>query len=81
MIFANRSYAILNVEMKRVGADPGPKALSVMDLHDPVLDWVKLAEGMGVEAVRVDMTEAFADHFARCMREKGPHLIEVVHTR
>ncbi len=81
VIFANRSYAILNVEMKRVGADPGPKALSVMDLHDPVLDWVKLAEGMGVEAVRVDMTEAFADHFARCMREKGPHLIEVVHTR
>jgi len=29
VIFANRSYAILNIELARVGAgDPGPKAFS-----------------------------------------------------
>ncbi|MGD2133951.1 MAG: acetolactate synthase large subunit [Maricaulaceae bacterium] len=81
VIFANRSYAILNIEMKRVGAEGGAKALSMLDLHNPELDWVKLAEGMGVHAMRAETTEAFADQFARCMRERGPHLIEVVHTR
>ncbi|HEX3347377.1 MAG TPA: acetolactate synthase large subunit, partial [Acetobacteraceae bacterium] len=32
LIFANRSYAILNIELARVGAgDPGPKAFSMLD--------------------------------------------------
>ncbi len=36
VIFANRSYAILNVELARVGAaNPGPRALSMLDLHNP----------------------------------------------
>jgi len=44
VIFANRSYAILNIELARVGAgNPGPKALSMLDLHNPELDWTKLA--------------------------------------
>ena len=54
VIFANRSYGILNIELQRVGADSGPKALSMLDLGNPDLDWVALATGMGVEAVRVD---------------------------
>jgi acetolactate synthase-1/2/3 large subunit len=41
VFFANRSYAILNIELARVGAgDPGPKAFSMLDLHNPELDWV-----------------------------------------
>jgi len=48
VIYANRSYAILNIELARVGVDnPGLTARSLLDLHDPTLDWVKLAEGMG----------------------------------
>lgn len=79
VIFANRSYAILNVELMRVGAEnAGPKALSMLDLHNPELDWVKLAQGMGVEAMRAETAEEFADQFSRCMRTKGPHLIEAV---
>ena len=53
VIFNNRSYAILNIELQRVGADGGggPKARSQLDLEGPNLDFVKLAEGMGVPAV------------------------------
>jgi acetolactate synthase I/II/III large subunit len=79
LIFANRSYAILNIELARVGAgDPGPKAISMLDLHNPVLDWVKLASGMGVEASRATSVEEFAAQFESAMRNRGPRLIEVV---
>jgi acetolactate synthase I/II/III large subunit len=79
IIFANRSYAILNVELARVGAgNPGPKTLSMLDLHDPTLDWVKLANGLGVEAGRAESNEQFAALFEDAMRQRGPRLIEVV---
>jgi acetolactate synthase-1/2/3 large subunit len=79
VIFANRSYAILNIELARVGAgDPGPKAFSMLDLHNPELDWVKLASGMGVEASRATSVEEFAARFASAMKGHGPRLIEVV---
>jgi acetolactate synthase-1/2/3 large subunit len=79
VIFANQSYAILNIELMRVGAEnPGPKALSMLDLHNPSLNWVNLANGMGVEAVRVDTAEDFADAFASAVKAKGPRLIEVM---
>src|SRR6478736_2439083 len=79
VVFANRSYAILNIELARVGAgDPGPKAFSMLDLHNPVLDWTKLASGMGVEASRATSVEEFATQFASAMKDHGPRLIEVV---
>jgi acetolactate synthase-1/2/3 large subunit len=79
VILANRSYAILNVELGRVGAlNAGPKALSMLDLRDPVLDFVSLARGMGVEASRAETAEAFDDQFADAMARPGPRLIEVM---
>jgi acetolactate synthase I/II/III large subunit len=79
VIYANRSYAILNIELTRVGVDnPGMSARSLFDLHDPTLDWVKLAEGMGVEAARAETTEQFADLFTSAMKTRGPRLIEAV---
>ena len=79
VIFANRSYAILNIELMRVGAEnPGPKALSMLDLHNPELNWVQLGQGMGVESVRVETAEEFAEAFASAMKQKGPRLIEVM---
>lgn len=76
VIFSNRSYAILRIELGRVGAEGGPTALSMFDLADPALDWVRLAEGMGVEAVAVDTAEAFDDAFAASLGRRGPMLIE-----
>jgi acetolactate synthase I/II/III large subunit len=79
VILANRSYAILNVELSRVGAlNPGPKALSMLDIGDPALDFVSLARGLGVEASRAETIEAFDDQFADAMARPGPRLIEVV---
>jgi acetolactate synthase-1/2/3 large subunit len=79
VIFANRSYAILNIELARVGAgDPGPRAFSMLDLHNPELDWVKLASGMGVEASRATSVGEFATQFESAMQNRGPRLIEVV---
>jgi acetolactate synthase-1/2/3 large subunit len=79
VIYANRSYAILNIELARVGIDrPGSTARSLFDLHNPTLDWVKLAEGMGVEAARAETTDRFADLFASAMKTPGPRLIEAV---
>jgi len=77
VIFANRSYAILNIELARVGAmNAGPKALSMLDLHNPELDWVKLANGMGVEASRAERIEDFAQQFADAISDSHPRLIE-----
>lgn len=78
VVFANRSYKILNVELGRVGAEGGPKALAMLDLSNPDMDWTKLAEGLGVEASRAETLEQFAAQFADAMRRPGPRLIEAV---
>lgn len=78
VIFANRQYRILNVELQRVGAAPaGPQAARLLSIGAPDLDWVKLAEGMGVAAHRVATIEAFADVLGACLAARGPQLIEV----
>jgi acetolactate synthase I/II/III large subunit len=79
VIFANRSYAILNIELMRVGAgNGGPKALSMLDIGDPTMDFCKLAEGMGVAASRATTAEEFSTQFADAVKQKGPRLIEVI---
>ena len=79
ILLNNRSYAILNLELSRTGAGtPGPKALSMLDLHGPELDFVALARGMGVAAERPADSEAFTVALERAIAEPGPHLIEAV---
>lgn len=79
VILNNGSYAILNIELARVGVtNPGPKALSLLDLGNPPIQWVPIAEGMGVPAVRVDTTEAFHAELQKALSEKGPRLIEAM---
>lgn len=78
VVFANRSYAILNVELMRVKAEQvGPAARRMLSLDHPAIDWVQVAGGLGVEAVRVHTVDAFADAFASAMAQRGPRLIEV----
>src|SRR5207245_2138446 len=44
----NRSYAVLNMELNRVGAEgAGPRARAMLDLSRPELDFVALANGTG----------------------------------
>lgn len=78
VVFANRAYKILQGELLAVGARPGPASRELFDISRPALDWVKLSQGMGVEAVRVDTLEAFAKEFAEACARRGPFLIEFV---
>lgn len=77
VIFNNRSYAILNLELNRVGAEPpGPRARDMLDLRRPDLDFVSLAKGVGVQASRAETAEEFVEQFERAVAEPGPHLID-----
>jgi acetolactate synthase I/II/III large subunit len=76
VVFANRRYAILQGELAAVGAQPGPASKELFDLSRPEIRWTKLAEGMGVEAVRVETLEGFADAFTSASARRGPFLIE-----
>ena len=79
IIFANQKYSILQIEFGRVGAhNPGPKAMSMLDLGNPELNWVSLAEGMGVPAWRVKTAEEFNKALAESLRTPGPTLIEAM---
>lgn len=79
VVFANRSYRILNIEMARTGAgNPGPAARSMLSLDDPALDWVKLAQGHGIEAVRASTAEDFDAALARAIAMDRPVLVEAV---
>lgn len=79
VVFANRSYRILNIEMARTGAgNPGPAARAMLSLDGPALDWVKLAEGHGVAAIRAETAEAFDEALARAIAMNEPVLIEAV---
>ena len=79
IIFANRSYAILNIEFERVGVGaPGPRALSMLDMSSPSLAWTEIGRGMGVNSARVETAAQFETVFRSMLRAPGPHLIEVV---
>ena len=76
VVFANRVYKILHGELLAVGASPGVASNELFDLARPELDWIRLANGMGVEATRVDRLEAFADVFRAACGRRGPFLIQ-----
>ena len=79
VVLANRKYRILNIEYQRVGAGaPGARARSMMDIGNPDLDWVNLANGMGVPACRVTTTDELNRQLAAYLAEPGPKLIEAV---
>lgn len=81
VLFNNRSYAILNYEMSRVGAgQPTEQTLSMLRLTPPDIDWVLIAQGMGMRAVRAETADSFHRHFADAMSMKGPCLIEAMLT-
>ncbi|WP_427911629.1 acetolactate synthase large subunit [Ramlibacter sp. MMS24-I3-19] len=77
VLLNNRKYAILQGEYRGVGATPGPTALRMLDLGSPDLDWVRLAEGMGVEAARATTMEQCADLMSRSFGRTGPFLIDL----
>lgn len=79
VVLSNRSYAVLNMELNRVGAEPpGPRARAMLDLTNPELDFVALAKGAGVPASRAETAEELTEQLACAFDEDGPRLIEAV---
>lgn len=79
LICANRSYNIIRLELNRVGyTEPGAPSLSLIDLGSPNLNWVSLAQGMGVPGITVETAEDLARELKIALAEPGPRLIEMV---
>jgi acetolactate synthase-1/2/3 large subunit len=79
VVLANRSYAILQIELARMGAGPpGPRARDVLELARPGLDFVRIAEGFGVPAARAITAEELHARLAEALAEPGPRLVEAV---
>lgn len=79
VIFNNGAYAILEMELNRVGADAGgPVARGMFDLTRPELDFCQISEGLGVPATRATTAEELTDQLDRAYAEPGPHLIEAM---
>jgi len=79
VVFANRAYRILDMELSRTqsGAAAG-RARSLLELTHPTMDWVSIASGFGMRATRCETAESFDSAFARSMSEVGPSFIEAL---
>jgi acetolactate synthase-1/2/3 large subunit len=81
VLINNSAYAILRLELSRVGAEAeggryGPKAEALLDLSRPNMDFAKIAEGFGVPATVATTCEELAEQFQCALAEPGPHLID-----
>ncbi len=81
VLLNNASYAILRMELDRVGAAGlRERARKMLDLGHPVLNFTALAQAQGVDAVRVTTAEALVGELRRAIAARGPHLIEAILT-
>ncbi|MCS6924281.1 MAG: acetolactate synthase large subunit [Candidatus Binatia bacterium] len=76
VICKNRAYAILRWELERAHMTPGAASLALTGLDRPDFDFVKLAQGFGVEAKAVFTAEELTDALHYSFRTPGPMLIE-----
>lgn len=77
IILSNRKYSILLGEYANVGANPGRTAMDMLDLGNPDLNWVRIANGMGVEAAVAEDLETLGDLMKGSFARPGPFLIEL----
>ncbi|MCB0927720.1 MAG: acetolactate synthase large subunit [Mycobacterium sp.] len=77
VLINNSAYAILRMELARVGAGTGgPKANELLDLSRPDMDFAKIAAGFGVPSSVATSCEELAEQFRHALAEPGPHLID-----
>ena len=79
VILSNRTYAILQGEMKNVGVEEiGRNASRMLSLDEPAIDWPTLARSLGVTASRAETVEELDQALVNAMAQTGPVLIEAV---
>ena len=77
VVFANRAYAILKGELAGLGGNPGPRALDMLDIGRPNIDWVSLSKSLGIPARRATTLDEFAGALRHGFMSGGPTLIEI----
>lgn len=78
LLFSNRSYRILEGEMKNVGVEKqGHVADGLFSLSDPDIDWVGMAASMGVPGEKVSDASGLGPAMAKGFAKEGPYLIEI----
>ncbi len=75
VIANNRGYRIIKERMK---AMRGSEHFLGMDFRDPEIDFVALAESMGVPALRLTEAEQIGPAMATALGRAGPTLLEVM---
>jgi acetolactate synthase-1/2/3 large subunit len=78
VICSNRAYGILKHETKGLGVQLGPRAQAMLDLDRPVIDFVELARGMGVESSRAETVDEMRRAMQSALSSARPYLLEVV---
>ena len=79
VIFNNRSYACLLGELAKVGVrNPGTKALDMLALSRPDINFSGLAKSMGVPSAQVSTMDEFNREVTRGLATPGPYLVEVL---
>ena len=80
IILNNRAYAVLRQEWQYFASRPpaagAPDSNPLLDMSNPAIDFVKLAEAFGVPASRATTAEQLAEQLSRALAEPGPHLID-----
>ena len=75
VIANNRGYRIIKERMKSMR---GSERFLGMDFRDPEIDFVALAESMGVPALRLTEAEQIGPAMATALGRAGPTLLEVM---
>jgi acetolactate synthase-1/2/3 large subunit len=76
---SNRSYAILNFELSRVGArSDGDASARLLDIDNPTLDLAGVATSLGVPSVRATTADELVTALERSYATPGPSFIEAV---
>lgn len=74
----NGSYNILSQEVDRAGInEPGLALRNMIDLGNPAIGWVQIAQGLGVDGCTVDDADALEQALRRALNAPGPHLIDM----
>ena len=80
LIINNRAYRILKVNMNRYRADASlaDRGYQHLDLSEPYVDFVSIAKGFGVPAIRVEAAEDVGPAVKKAFASGEPWLIDVV---
>jgi acetolactate synthase-1/2/3 large subunit len=78
IVLVNRQYAVLRLELLRLGAKTEGVNGALTDIGSPDLDYVQIAQGFGVPAVAVSDVDELHRALERSFNTPGPSLVAAI---